>query len=155
MNNKIVKRNVSILVDADACPVKSEIIKVSERYSLEVVFVSNGGIRPYPSPLTKIIIVNEEPDAADTWIVKNLVSGDIVITNDIPLAADCVNLGAKVIKTNGQTLNQDTIGIAVASRNLAQNLRETGEIKGYNAPYSPSNRSQFLRTLDLLIQKSI
>tara|TARA_A100001011_G_scaffold340605_1_gene372874 strand:- start:252 stop:719 length:468 start_codon:yes stop_codon:yes gene_type:complete len=155
MNNKIVKKTLSILVDADACPVKNEITKVSERYNLEVIFVSNGGIRPFSSSLVKIIIVDEEPDAADTWIVNNLVSGDIIITNDIPLASDCVKLGAKVIKTNGQTLDQDTIGLAVASRNLAQNLRETGEIKGYQAPYSPSDRSQFLRTLDLSIQKSI
>jgi len=155
MNNKIVKKTLSILVDADACPVKNEITKVSERYNLEVIFVSNGGIRPFSSSLVKIIIVDEEPDAADTWIVNNLVSGDIIITNDIPLASDCLKLGAKVIKTNGQTLDQDTIGLAVASRNLAQNLRETGEIKGYQAPYSPSDRSQFLRTLDLSIQKSI
>ncbi len=155
MNNKIVKKTLSILVDADACPVKNEITRVSERYNLEVIFVSNGGIRPFSSSLVKIIIVDEEPDAADTWIVNNLVSGDIIITNDIPLASDCVKLGAKVIKTNGQTLDQDTIGLAVASRNLAQNLRETGEIKGYQAPYSPSDRSQFLRTLDLSIQKSI
>ena len=155
MNNKIIKKAVSILVDADACPVKKEIIKVSERYNLEVIFISNGGIRPYPSPLVKIIIVTEEPDAADTWIVNNLVAGDVIITNDIPLAAECVKLGAKVIKTNGQSIDQDTIGIAVASRNLAQSLRETGEIRGYNAPYSPRDRSQFLRTLDLTIQKSI
>tara|TARA_E500000178_G_C16963567_1_gene727240 strand:+ start:998 stop:1465 length:468 start_codon:yes stop_codon:yes gene_type:complete len=155
MNNKIVKKTLSILVDADACPVKNEITRVSERYNLEVIFVSNGGIRPFSSSLVKIIIVDEEPDAADTWIVNNLVSGDIIITNDIPLASDCLKLGAKVIKTNGQTLDQDTIGLAVASRNLAQNLRETGEIKGYQAPYSPSDRSQFLRTLDLSIQKSI
>ena len=155
MNNKIVKKTLSILVDADACPVKNEITRVSERYNLEVIFVSNGGIRPFSSSLVKIIIVDEEPDAADTWIVNNLVSGDIIITNDIPLASDCVKLGAKVIKTNGQTLDQDTIGLAVACRNLAQNLRETGEIKGYQAPYSPNDRSQFLRTLDLSIQKSI
>ena len=155
MNNKIIKKNVSILVDADACPVKKEIIKVSERYNLEVIFISNGGIRPYPSPLVKIVIVTEEPDAADTWIVNNLVARDVVITNDIPLAAECVKLGAKVIKTNGQSIDQDTIGIVVASRNLAQSLRETGEIRGYNAPYSPRDRSQFLRTLDLTIQKSI
>lgn len=84
-----------------------------------------------------------------------MVARDVVITNDILLAAECVKLGAKVIKTNGQTIDQDTIGIAVASRNLAQSLRETGEIRGYNAPYSPRDRSQFLRTLDLTIQKSI
>ena len=127
------KAGPRIYVDADACPVKDEIVRVAERFSLVVTFVSNGGLRPSRDPMVRHVVVTKGADAADDWIVENARTNDIVVTADIPLAARAVALGAHVIGPTGRAFTPDTIGMAVAMRDLKQHLRETGEIKGYNA----------------------
>ena len=145
----------TIFVDADACPVKAEVIKVAERHGLVVTFVSNGGLRPSRDPMIRNVVVSKGADAADDWIVENARANDIVVTADIPLAARTLELGAHVIGPTGRPFTAATIGMAVAMRDLNQHLRETGESKGYNASFSPRDRSAFLSALDLAIRRAL
>jgi uncharacterized protein YaiI (UPF0178 family) len=143
-----------IYVDADACPVKAEAEKVADRLGLVVVFVSNGGLRPSRDPMVRHVVVSKSADAADDWIVENVKPNDIVVTADIPLAARTVALGAHVLGVTGKPFTPETIGMAVAMRDLKQHLRETGESKGYNASFTPQDRSRFLGTLDQTARKA-
>ncbi|MGQ2908528.1 MAG: YaiI/YqxD family protein [Aliihoeflea sp.] len=145
----------TIFVDADACPVKNEVLKVAERHDLVVTFVANGGLRPSRDPMVRNVVVSAGFDAADDWIVENAAANDIVVTADIPLAARGVEKGCHVIGMTGQPFTPETIGMAVAMRDLKQNLRESGEIKGYNAAFSPKDRSRFLETLDRTIRRAL
>ena len=95
-------------------------------------------------------MVSKGADAADDWIVENTKANDIVVTADIPLSARTVAIGAHVIGMTGKPFTSETIGMAVAMRDLKQHLRETGEIKGYNAGFRPADRSAFLSALDTL-----
>lgn len=144
-----------IYVDADACPVKAEIEKVAGRIGLVVTFVSNGGLRPSRDPMIRHVVVARSADAADDWIVENIHSNDIVVTADIPLAARAVALGAHVMGVTGKPFTQETIGMAVAMRDLKQHLRETGESKGYNAGFTPQDRSRFLGALDQMAREAV
>jgi uncharacterized protein YaiI (UPF0178 family) len=148
----LLKDSTEIYVDADACPVKDEVIKVASRHSINVHMVSDGGIRPYPSSLVNLIIVAQGADAADDWIAEHIETGDIAITSDIPLAARCLNKGARAIKPNGVLFTDNSIGIALATRDLMQTLRENGEITGGPRPFSKKDRSDFLNTLEVVIQ---
>ena len=143
-----------IYVDADACPVKAEVEKVAERLGVVVTYVSNGGLRPSRDPMIRNVVVSKGADAADDWIVENAKSNDIVITADIPLAARAVALGAHVLGPTGRPFTPETIGMAVAMRDLKQHLRETGESKGYNAGFSRQDRSRFLGALDQVVRRA-
>ncbi|MDQ0319983.1 uncharacterized protein YaiI (UPF0178 family) [Pararhizobium capsulatum DSM 1112] len=143
----------TIYVDADACPVKPEILKVAERHGMPVVFVANSGLRPSRDPMVRNIIVSAGFDAADDWIAERAVEGDIVITADVPLAGRCVAAGAEVTGPTGRVFDKGNIGMATAMRDLGAHLRETGESKGYNAAFSPRDRSAFLETLDRLCRR--
>jgi len=147
-------RTPEILVDADACPVKAEIVTVAERHDLRVTFVANGGLRPSRDPKVRNVIVGAAFDAADDWIADAVRPGDVVITNDVPLAARCVELGALVVNPQGRLLDPENIGAALAARNLNQSLREAGTIKGYNAAYGAADRSRFLQALERTARKA-
>jgi uncharacterized protein YaiI (UPF0178 family) len=148
-------KSPSVYVDADACPVKQEVVKVAERHGLVVTFVSNGGLRPSRDPMIRNVVVSKGADAADDWIVENAGANDIVVTADIPLAARTVALGAHVLGPTGRPFTPETIGMAVAMRDLKQHLRETGESKGYNAGFSPADRSRFLGALDQMVRRAL
>ncbi|OLP60535.1 hypothetical protein BJF93_22245 [Xaviernesmea oryzae] len=143
-----------IYVDADACPVKPEILKVAERHGLEVTFVANSGLRPSRDPMVKNVIVSAGFDAADNWIAERATAGDVVVTADVPLAVRCVAAGAMVTGPTGRLFDEANIGMASAMRDLSQHLRETGESKGYNAAFSPRDRSKFLETFDRLCRRA-
>jgi uncharacterized protein YaiI (UPF0178 family) len=143
-----------IYVDADACPVKPEILKVAERYTLEVTFVANSGLRPSRDPMVKNVIVSGAFDAADDWIAERCGPGDVVVTADVPLAVRCVAARALVTGPTGRVFDETNIGMASAMRDLGQHLRETGESKGYNAAFSARDRSAFLSTLDRLCRRA-
>jgi uncharacterized protein len=138
----------AIYVDADACPVKDEVVKVAERHGLVVTFVANGGLRPSRDPMIRHVVVPKSADAADDWIAENARVGDIVITQDIPLAARCVEKGAHVLGNTGREHTPETIGMAVAMRDLKQHLRETGEDRGFNRAFTRDDRSAFLQSLE-------
>jgi len=144
----------TIYVDADACPVKPEILKVAERHDLPVTFVANSGLRPSRDPMVKNIIVSGAFDAADNWIVENVSEDDIVVTADVPLAGRCVAKGAHVTGPTGRLFDTTNMGMASAMRDLGAHLRETGESKGYNAAFSPRDRSAFLEMLDRLCRRA-
>ncbi len=144
-----------IYVDADACPVKDEVVKVAERHGLIVTFVSNGGLRPSRDPMIRNVVVSGKFDAADDWIVDNARANDIAVTADVPLAARLVAAGVNVLGPTGRPFTPDTIGMAVAMRNLGQHLRETGESKGYNASFTPRDRSAFLGALDQAVRRAL
>ncbi|MBF2715907.1 YaiI/YqxD family protein [Agrobacterium vitis] len=142
-----------IYVDADACPVKAEVLKVAERHDMPVTFVANSGLRPSRDPMVTNVIVSNGFDAADDWIAERAGPGDIVITADVPLAGRCVATGAMVTGPTGRMFDETNIGMATAMRDLGAHLRETGESKGYNRAFSPRDRSQFLETLDRLCRR--
>ena len=142
-----------IYVDADACPVKPEIIKVAERHGFEVTFVANSGLRPSRDPMIHNVIVSDGFDAADDWIAERATSADIVVTADVPLAQRCVAAGAMVTGPTGRVFDEGNIGMARAMRDLGQHLRESGVSKGYNAPFSPRDRSAFLQTMEQLCRQ--
>lgn len=144
-----------IFVDADACPVKQEVLRVAERHELKVTFVANGGLRPSRDPMIRNVVVSAGFDAADDWIAENVTPADIVITADVPLAGRCVGKGAHVIGPTGRLFDDANIGMATAMRDLNQHLRESGEIKGYNAAFSPKDRSRFLEALDKTARRAL
>jgi uncharacterized protein len=143
---------MQIYVDADACPVKAEVLRVAERHGLPVHMVSNSWMRLDQHPLINRVIVQDGPDAADNWIAERILAGDICVTQDIPLASRCLKKGAAAVGPTGKPFTDASIGMALAMRELNQHLRETGESKGYNAGFTPRDRSRFLETLETLIQ---
>ena len=106
---------IRIFVDADACPVKKEIERISTRHNIKTFLVCNGGIRPPLNPNIQLVVVNQKLDAADDWIIHNVRCRDICVTNDILLAERCIKKGAFVIKPNGSFYTEDNIGVAIAA----------------------------------------
>lgn len=145
---------MNIYIDADACPVKDETIRVAARHGLKTHLVSDGGIRPSRNPLVELVIVDRGPDAADDWVAEHIQQADICVTNDIPLAARCLERGALAIKPNGEPFTENAIGMALANRELMQSLRESGEITGGPRPFSKSDRSKFLNRLETTVQQA-
>lgn len=145
---------VQIYVDADACPVKDEVLRVAERHGLVVTFVANFGLRPSRDPMIRNVVVPQGADAADDWIVEHAGSGDVVVTSDIPLASRAIAKGAHVLGPTGRPFTADSIGMALAMRELNQHLRETGESRGLNAGFTAKDRSAFLQVLDEVLQRA-
>ena len=145
----------AIFVDADACPVKDEVVRVAERHDLRVTFVANGGLRPSRDPMIRNIVVPQGADAADDWIVEHSRANDIAVTADVPLAARLVEKGVLTLGPTGRAFTAESIGMAVAMRDLKQHLRESGEIKGYNPGFSHRDRSAFLSALDQAVRRAL
>ena len=139
---------IQIYIDADACPVKDEVYRVAGRYNLKVWVVANSFMLVPQSPLIERVIVDGGFDAADNWIAERAVPGAIVITSDIPLASRCVKAGAEVIGPGGKPFTESSVGMALATRNLMQDLRAMGEVTGGPKPFSARDRSRFLSVLD-------
>ena len=145
-----------IYIDADACPVRAETLKVADRHRLQVYVVSNGGIRPDPHPLVETVVVPDGPDIADQWIADRIGTGDICITGDIPLAARCIENGALALKHNGEAFTQANIGNALAMRDLMADLRAANPLNqgGGGKAFTKADRSRFLDALERAIQKA-
>ena len=144
---------IEIYIDADACPVKDETLKVSYRHDLTVHLVSNQWLRMEVGPKVNKVVVSDGFDAADDWIAERAGSHDIVITNDILLAARCLEGGASVLGANGKPFSSDNIGMAVAMRELNRDLRDMGEIKGSGKTFGKDDRSRFLSSLEDTVQR--
>ncbi len=147
---------IVIYIDADACPVKQEAYRVAERHALKgtalkVLVVTNSPIAVPRDEFVQRIVVGSGMDEADNWIAERAGSGDIVITADVPLASRCVKAGAEVIAPNGRAFTKDSIGMTLATRNLMDSLRSSGEITGGPKPFAPRDRSEFLSALDRAI----
>ncbi|TCL00433.1 hypothetical protein BXY66_3075 [Shimia isoporae] len=140
---------MAIYVDADACPVKAEVERVGTRHKARMYVVSNGGLRPSQNPLVENVIVPEGPDVADMWIAERATTGDVVVTGDIPLAAKCVEAGARVLKHNGEALTAANIGNVLATRDLMADLRAADPFRqGGGKGFSKADRSRFLDALE-------
>ena len=146
---------VNIFVDADGCPVKQEIYNVAKRYGLKVYVVSNSKIRLPDEELLALVIVSSQFDAADDWIVEHVGDNDIVITADIPLASRSLKKGARVLDPRGRIFTDDSIGEALASREVMAYLRDMGMMTGGPAPFDKRDRSRFLQGLDELINAAL
>ena len=146
-----------IYIDADACPVRQEAMRVAERHGIEVAVVSNGGIRPSPESWVKTIIVPEGPDVADHWIAERIGPGDICVTADTPLAARCLKAGGRAIRPNGEEFTIANIGHALAMRDLMADLRAANPLEAGsgNRPFGKSDRSRFLDVLDRLVRAAV
>jgi uncharacterized protein YaiI (UPF0178 family) len=142
---------ILIFVDADACPVKDEVYRVAARYGLKTFIVANSFMQVPKDPLIERVIVGAGMDVADNWIADHATPHDVVVTADIPLAARCVKAGASVIAPNGRVFSENSIGMALATRNLMQDLRDSGENTRGPKPFSPRDRSTFLSALDQAI----
>ena len=141
-----------VFVDADGCPVKDEVFKVAARHRWPIHMVSNNWMRLPETPLIHRIVVPEGPDAADDWIAERAGDGDLVITNDIPLASRCLDFGARALRPNGKAFTQNNIGMGLSMRDFSAHLRETGEITGGPAIFTKKDRSQFLSAMEDAIQ---
>ncbi|MBT6180099.1 MAG: YaiI/YqxD family protein [Deltaproteobacteria bacterium] len=140
-----------IYIDADACSVKKETYKVAERWHWKVVVVANQYIQTPSSEFIRCVTVDKGDDVADDWIAERCEPGDVVITNDIPLAARCLEKQARVLGQKGKEFHADSIGDALASRELAQNLREMGVMTGGPKPMEAKDRSRYLGKLDEIL----
>ncbi|MEW5423056.1 YaiI/YqxD family protein [Amorphus sp. 3PC139-8] len=145
-----------IYIDADACPVKEETLKVAERHGLQVVIVSNGGIRPSRDPMVKTVVVPEGPDAADKWIADRIGPGDICVTGDIPLAARCLEAGSQALKHNGEPFTPANIGNMLGMRDLMADLRASNPLAmaGGGKSFAKTDRSRFLHALDQMVRRA-
>ncbi len=143
---------LDIYIDADACPVKQEVYRVAARYGLHVTVVANTPMRVPDSDVVELVVVDDQFNAADDWIVEQVTTNDIVVSADIPLAARCLEKGARVLDPRGGVFTEDSIGEALASRELLSQLRDMGTITGGPAPFEKRDRSRFLQQLDQIIQ---
>ena len=146
-----------LYIDADACPVKAEALRVAERHGVEVFVVSNGGIRPNPHPLVHTIVVADGPDVADMWIADRIVPGDICITGDIPLAAKCIEAGGRVLRHDGDAFTEANIGSQLATRDLMADLRAANPLNqggGGGKPFGKADRSRFLDRLETTMREA-
>ncbi len=143
-----------LYIDADACPVKDEAVRVAERHGLRVFVVSNGGIRPSPHPLVETVIVAEGADAADMWIADRVGPGDICVTGDIPLAARCLEAGGRAIRHNGEAFTAANIGHQLAMRDVMADLRAANPLGagGGGKPFGKADRSRFLDALERMVR---
>ncbi len=144
---------IQIFIDADACPVKDETYRVAGRYGLHVFVVANSFLNVPREPWIERVIVPDSFDAADDWIAERVGAGSIVITADVPLASRCVKAGASVLAPTGKAFTDSSVGMALATRNLMQELREAGAITGGPRPFSAKDRSAFLGALDRAVMR--
>lgn len=143
-----------IYVDADACPVKAETVKVAERHGLPVVFVANAWLQAPRGRSVRVQVVSGAFDAADDWIVEQLQGDDIVVTADIPLASRSLKKGARVLGPSGKPFTDDNIGNALAQRELLADLRAYG-VGGGPPPFGAKERSRYLERLELTVREAL
>ena len=142
-------------MDGDGCPVKDETYVVATRYGVPVALVANSRLSVPQGFGVEMVLVDQGPDAADDWIVEHVRPGDVVVTADIPLAARCLDAGARVLGTSGRVFDEDSIGYSLATRDLKAYLREAGIPSGGPPSMSDKDRSRFLSKLDELVQKGL
>ncbi len=141
---------MTLFIDADACPVKAEAERVATRHRLKMYVVSNGGLRPSPNPFVENVIVAAGADEADMWIAERCGKGDVVVTGDIPLAAKCIEAGARVIRHTGESFTPANIGQQLAMRDLMADMRAANPLGagGGGKAFSKADRSRFLDALE-------
>jgi uncharacterized protein len=150
-----MKKAIDIFIDADACPVKDEVYRVAQRYGLQVHVVANAFIQVPAHPKIARVVVEAGPDVADDWIAERATAGDVVITNDIPLAERVIKADAAALSPTGRPFTVDSIGSAMAQRAIMEQLRSTGAVTGGPQPFDRTDRSRFLQALDETINREM
>jgi len=147
--------NIRIIVDADACPVKELIERAAARHGVEVLMVTATAMRAR-GPGVDVIRIESGPDAVDDWIVEQCKHGDIVVTQDIPLAAAVIKLGARVIENRGEVFSEANIGTRLAMRDLTMGLRDSGLLEGTGGPrpIGQRDRQRFAEALGRLLDRA-
>jgi uncharacterized protein YaiI (UPF0178 family) len=148
---------MQIWIDADACPnaAKEVVFRTSTRLKLPVCLVANRALSLPFSPYITLVQVPQGSDVADGYIVQHVAAGDIVITADIPLAAQVIEQGAVALDPRGEVHTADTIGDRLAMRNLMEELRWAGAVSGGPAAYSAVDRRHFSQALDRLVTQRL
>ena len=146
---------IEIFIDGDACPVKDETYVVATRYGIRVALVANSRINVPAGFGIEMVVVDKGPDVADDWIAEHVRPADVVVTADIPLAARCMEAGARVLGNTGRVFTEDSIGDRLAVRELKADLRGAGVMSGGPPAISEKDRSRFLSKLDDLVQKGM
>ena len=141
-----------VYIDADGCPVKEEVYRVARRKGIVVHVVSNARMNVPADERIRRVVVANSPEAADDWIAEHAGAGDVVVTTDIPLADRCLKRGAKVLDPKGNAFTEDSIGGAVAMRDLMRELRAMDLTRGGPAPFTDRDRSRFVSRLHEVIQ---
>ncbi|GGY69724.1 YaiI/YqxD family protein [Marinobacter zhanjiangensis] len=144
-----------IWVDADACPVpiRDILCRAAIRWQIETTFIANHVIKLPPSPWIKARQVAQGFDVADNEIMAQLSDNDLVITQDIPLAAEAIEQGADVFNPRGQAFTRDNIRQRLAMRNFMEEMRSAGEVTGGPSAFSQQDRKEFADQLDRWLQK--
>jgi uncharacterized protein len=146
-----------IWIDADACPgpIRDIVLRAAIKLSIPIVFVANKLLTLPNSPTVSFVHVEQGPDVVDAYIVAHSEAGDLVVTQDIPLAADLVHRDVTVLSPRGDSFNSDNIGDRLASRNLLHDLRDTGEITGGPRPFDDKTKRLFANLFDAELQRLI
>ncbi|MFJ1300042.1 YaiI/YqxD family protein [Pseudomonadota bacterium AL_CKDN230030165-1A_HGKHYDSX7] len=144
-----------IWVDADACPavIKDILFRASQRWQVPLTLVANQMLRTPPSPLIRAVQVPRGFDVADAHITTQAQAGDLVITADIPLAADVLAKGAMALNPRGERYSPETIRERLALRDMMEELRSSGVDTGGPAAFSQSDRKAFANQLDALLAR--
>ncbi|MGH7384139.1 MAG: YaiI/YqxD family protein [Candidatus Rokuibacteriota bacterium] len=142
-----------IWVDADACPqvIKEILFRAADRAQVLTTLVANTPLRTPPSDFIRTVRVAPGFDVADHRIVQQLLPGDLVVTADIPLAAEVIARGGHALDPRGELYSEDNIRERLAMRNLMQELRSTGALIGGPAPFGQRERHLFANHLDRLL----
>lgn len=146
---------MQIWVDADACPkvVKEILFRVAERAKIQVTLVANQSLSTPPSSYVKSIRVAAGFDVADNYIVQNIEQNDLLITADIPLAAEVIEKGGHALNPRGELYSTETIKQKLVMRDLMDQLRGSGEMSGGPPPLNLRDRREFANQLDKFVTK--
>ncbi|SDM12727.1 hypothetical protein SAMN05660860_01856 [Geoalkalibacter ferrihydriticus] len=149
--------NVTIWIDADACPraVKDIVFRAAERLQLKVCLVANKGLAKHHTHLISSVVVPGDPDEADKYIAQHATACDLVITADIPLAAKVVAKGTVAIDPRGTLYTGDNVGERLSSRDLMQSLRDEGMVQGGPGPFGSADRQRFASALDRTLTRML
>ncbi len=147
---------MQIWVDADACPqaIKDILFRAAERVQVMTTLVANTLLRTPPSAFIRAIRVPRGFDVADQRIAREMQPGDLVITADIPLAAEVIARGGHALDPRGELYSEDNVRERLAVRNLMQSLRESGELVSGPAPFAQGDRHQFANQLDHFLTRN-
>jgi uncharacterized protein YaiI (UPF0178 family) len=148
--------HMPIWVDADACPrvIKDILFRASERAAIELILVANQPLSTPPSKFIRSVQVTQGFDVADNYIVQNTVAGDLIITGDIPLAAEAIEKHASVLTPRGESLNKGNIGPRLTLRNFMEDMRNAGQVSGGPPTMNQTERRDFANKLDQWIAKT-
>jgi uncharacterized protein YaiI (UPF0178 family) len=146
---------MNIIVDADACPVviKDILFKAAQRTQVQTTFIANHFIKVPPSPYLSSLQVPSGFDVADNEVVRRCEAGDLIITADIPLAAEIIEKGGNALSPRGELFDKQTIKSRLNTRDFMETMRASGFQGGGPPPLNQKDRKAFADNLDRLLAK--